>query len=242
MNLPAELVMEEVGVEQPWQALVLRASFPLEPVAKQAIARFLTALTDLLEAERADLRREVFLHAWKLEDAELNSAFHQNVSRWRPSLGMGIWPNRKPPGGWTESSFMDAAATKMTGEEPELPAYKLFHLGGEPKHTREAAELVFGIGATTQMFTRESFAELQSKGKAEYLPAIVDSIYTHADFYLPLLDRSSLLTARSPGELDTLMCGVEVYIRESPEDGGVLLLSRVPLTPLLERIRLTEAK
>ncbi len=236
-----KLVAEELETAKPWQALLLRASFPLESEAKLTLTHFLDELTRLLLAERHDLRREVFLHAWKLEDEELNSLFHQNLSRWKPSLGLGIWPDRKGPSTWTEASFMDASATKMTGEQPELPAYKFFHLGGEPQHTLQAANLIFGLGATTQMFTRDSFDALQKKGKKVYLPAITSQIYKHADFYLPLLDQRSIAFARRPGYLDELMCGVDVYIRESPEDEGVLILSRIPLTPLMEQIREAES-
>jgi hypothetical protein len=42
-------------------------------------------------------------------------------------------------------------------------------------------------------------------------------------------------------QVDQWMCGALVYLRESEEDGGLLLLSRQELTPVFKKLELSFA-
>ncbi|AEU38911.1 hypothetical protein [Granulicella mallensis] len=64
-----------------------------------------------------------------------------------------------------------------------------------------------------------------------YLPEITDPGFGRADFVFPLLDCRILASARSAELINQWLCSIDLYIRESPEDKGILLLSRIPLDP-----------
>jgi hypothetical protein len=55
---------------------------------------------------------------------------------------------------------------------------------------------------------------------------------------VPLLENASLVEPISQPMLDAIQ-GITLYIRESPEDGGVLLLSTEPLRGTLEALGCT---
>lgn len=214
-------------IAPPWEQYFLPCSFPLGLTQRTPILLLLEQLANLLNAD--GLLREVLLHSWKLAGSPAGATLQQNLTTWLPALGMGIWPDRQPPSPLTQERFMDLAAGSILGEEPELTVCRLLRLTGTAQARKAAFAALFGTGATTQMFSSQSFEAVQKAGEQVYLPTITAPIYTHERFYLPLLDRRSVNRAKTAAELGRWLCDVEVYVRESAEDQGVLILSRRPL-------------
>jgi hypothetical protein len=226
--------VQPVSVPAPWNACLLPAVFPVQQPLRAALSGFIEQLTLLLEDE-SPLQRHVFLHCWKLSEHEVGRLLQENLQLWQPRLGMGLFPNRQPPTTLTQEAFMDANADRIQQKAVELPAYRMAYLDADAGERRRAAVLQFGAGALTQMFSDGSFAEMQEAGRRTYLPTITAPVYTHERFYLPLLDRSALSTSPSPERFESWMGRIHFYVRESAEDGGVLIVSRLPLQPLLDR-------
>ncbi len=221
---------------QPWEGYLIPTAFPI-------IEPHLTPLKTLLghivqSCRQSDLQRDVFLHSWKLHEGATGRLLHDHLQAWSPRLGMGVWPDREPPQPLTQERFMDMSAGGLQREELSLPAYRLLHLEGETDATTSAISMVFGGAALTLIFSQEGFAELRAAGKAIFLPTITAPIYTHERFYMPLLDRRSMASARSVQQLATWLCKAELYLRESAEDAGILLVSRRPLKRLLDEAAL----
>jgi hypothetical protein len=59
------------------------------------------------------------------------------------------------------------------------------------------------------------------------LPSIQEDGLRAFPLYVPLLTAASL--THSPEQLNTWLGPVDVYLRESPQDKGLLVLSRAPL-------------
>jgi hypothetical protein len=81
--------------------------------------------------------------------------------------------------------------------------------------------------------TRDDGATFLERATSLLLPQLTDRTFTGYPFYVPLLEFGSLARATSD-QLETWLCGASLYIRESFEDTGILIVSREPLAPLLE--------
>ena len=95
-----------------------------------------------------------------------------------------------------------------------------------------------GFGAQIEFFSRQPLWSILARSKQGYLPTIQERHFRKSEIYLPLLDRKSIVAAKSREQLDAWMCGIEIYLRESAEDRGILLLSLLPLNTILGNSRL----
>jgi hypothetical protein len=87
-----------------------------------------------------------------------------------------------------------------------------------------------------QVMIHEDGEKWLQKTQAVLLPPIREKAFRTFPFYVPLLERKSLEHAQ-PGQLEAWLGGAASYIRESTEDSAILLASKEPLTPLIERLR-----
>ncbi len=178
------------------------------------------------------------LQFWKLSAQSGSGILAENVQEWTPEYGLGIWPGRRSPQAWNETLMMDAAAALFRGNEPELPAYRLLRLKASPDDLDDVVEELRGLGVLLQAFSIQTTKVLDTSLKETYLPQVTEPSFRRADFFAPLLDCKVLAGARSAQDIDRWMGGIDLYIRESGEDEGVLVLSRFPLSSFLgEQIR-----
>ena len=215
-----------------WQACLLPVSLQEGEYARSGARRLVDGLGAEAESKQG-WAREVWLHTWKLHVENRAALLEPHLAAWKPQLGLGIWPYRQPPTTWNEESFMDAAGAEMLNEEPDLPSYRLMRLRGSADDRKNAAALLAGAGAVTQVFISAGFDVLERQGRAAFLPLIRDAVHTHERFYLPLLDSKSL-NACTAIDLDQWLSTAMLYMRESAEDGGVLVLFKGSLKLLLE--------
>lgn len=220
----------------PWQAALLPVTgFPLPEFPLEQIGTFLRALDEVLVEQRG-LRHEVLFQVWKLAPRTGADVISENVAEWSPDLGLGIWPDRRPPQSWTEELMVDAAAAVFRGDEPELPSYRLLRLAASEQKRIEAAGKMRGFGVQIEIFSNDTIAAIQQQAKSVFLPAIKERRFAREGFYLPLLDRRSIAAAGSADRLDEWLCGIDVYVRESAEDKGVLILSRLSIDALIGQV------
>ncbi len=222
-----------------WQAAVLPVpEFPLPLAYAAALERFSEALGEVLRGPYR-LKQQLFLQVWKLGPETGAPDVSANRRAWRPQLGLGVWPNRLPPGGWTEERMVDAAAAIYRGDEPELPSHRLLRLCASPADTVDAARTMRRFGVLLEMFCPGESTETDARAREMFLPRIKASRFLQEEFYAPLLDRGSLLSAGPTEEIGAMLCGADVYLRDSAEDKGVLIVSRFPLLSLFEQVRRT---
>ncbi len=231
---PAAIAIEQLAAPPAWGAWLLpTGGFPDLTVDRERRSRLLHSLASLVCA-RARLKPQVVLQLWKLAGSPAEQPLNDNVHAWWPTLGLGIWPDREPPRGWNQELLSDAAAALFRQDEIALPSHKLLRLGADEHAQIDIARQLRGSGTVLETFCADSFDDLAHRARERFLPTITEKRFRRARFYLPVLDRATIAAAHHAEQLDDWLCGIEMYIRESAEDKGVLIVARQDLTVLLE--------
>jgi hypothetical protein len=201
-----------------------------EAYRRQA-GQVLQRIDDHLLAQES-VHLEVFLHVWKMAESPIPDLYREHVRLWLPQLGLGIWPDRPAPAPWTQESFMDAGAHLLKGEEVPMSAYKLLRMTGEPSARHAASTQLLGSGCSTRFWGNATFETMDLLGRELYLPSIRSQAYRNAEFYVSLLSTAAVLQASS-ADIERWMCGMDVYVQDSAECGGLLIVSSGKHTNML---------
>lgn len=232
----SRLRWRDVDVRGAWQcALLPIVEYPLQGERAEVVRRFCKVL-GLLLTDKYQMEQQVLLQTWKLKPDTGLTELHARRREWRTELGLGIWPNRQPPQSWSEERMVDAAADVFAGAEPELPAHPLLRIRARRDDSLAAAELMHGYGVAIEIFSRLPVDQLDADYRELLLPRITLRRFQHQQFYSPMLDRTGFLQVWPDKDGHDVLAGAEVYLRDSAEDGGLLLLSRMPLQDLLEEV------
>lgn len=227
-----KVTLEALEPRGAWQAFLMPTlGFPVAPAERLTLLAFATPLMQSLH--RSNYDHTVFLQAWKLGKDTGSSLIADHNRDWRPQVGLGMWPDRPAPTSWTEELMMDASAAVIRGDEPELPWHPLLRLRPNVEGREAAESSLRGFGAQIDVFSTSAVDDLLRSCDTYYRPRIQGDRFRDEAFYLPLLDRRSFERATA-NDLDQCMCGIDFYLRESPEDRAVFVLSRLPLRQILE--------
>jgi hypothetical protein len=202
------------------------------PVPENELARLRIFLRKLSTAilRTSGLTLDVFIQVARLHIGDGSYRFASHGGEWMPEIGLGVWPDREPPRLWTTNDFMDLGPD----ERPKRLMYQVFRVSTSVESRENARDVMLGLGCVLQILTADDTPALLRKAKETLLPPIKDRSFRAFPYYVPLLDRNSFLAAKSSEDLERWLCGISVYIRESFEDNGLLILSREPLEPILE--------
>lgn len=215
-----------------WEYYVLPVSdFPAPEDEIAPLRRFMIKLCSSLE-EQFEVRPEIFFQYTQLELGDAAARLSAHGREWMPKVGLGVWPDRPAPCMYKPEDITSLGI----GERPRRIMYQLFQVttGLEARH--QALEVMLGTGATLQMMSREPADVMIEHGRRCFLTNITDPSYTAFEYYLPLLEARTIASASGSGEITDWCCGAMFYIRESPEDKGILIASATPLAPVLERL------
>jgi len=191
------------------------------------LADFLDRFTEAAAGEFG-LWTEVFLQGNHLHKGDSAAVLSSHGREWIPLTGLGVWPDREPPRllNWKDLVF------KLPGMAPRTLMYNLYRISTGDTARRQARGLMAGRGLVLQVMGPGSPEQFFDKGREVLLPPIQEPTFRSFPYYVPLLERK---TAGQAG-LEQWLCGAVVYLRESPEDDGVVIVSRRPLAGVLEKI------
>ena len=114
----------------------------------------------------------------------------------------------------------------LAREEQPLASHPVAHVSAGAPAGEHAIRTPFGTEITVQMlFGSDNRTRWPGISRDLFVPGITDAAFQRERFYLPLLD-AALIQEATGEQLDSWLCGAQVYIRESGEDRAVLLLSR----------------
>jgi hypothetical protein len=181
----------------------------------------------LLQSASAGKQIEVFLQDEYLANGK--QEFDRHGSQWFPEAGLGIWPDRPPPRLWKTTDLFRMAR----GEKIPLK-YSLYHISAANGAPMQAVEKMTGTGMVVAVVHSGSTKELLNYYKATYLPSIEEPNLRISRFFAPLLDRKSLEN-RKIEEISRWLGNASLYLRESPEDRGVIIIADHDLGPLLKQ-------
>jgi len=230
------LQLRVVRAEAPYEAVFLKSKFPTPPedlpLVSGIVARIIGAACQVRK-----MNLEAFVQCVPLAEIQQMPRMTDHAREWQPIAGLGIWQDREPP-----TSLRLADLVKLLpGQRPRIDKYKLCRISASGKAREQAWTGLLGTGAVLVILTSDDTAAFLKKTKDALLPPIRDESFRHSSFYVPLVECKSFDSAR-PEQLESWFCGASLYVRESTEDGGLLIASREPLRPILESLgaRLTD--
>ncbi len=216
-------LIEIINAQPPWAAFLVRtAKYPLSDPAKSASRTFAAAL--LAQATGGKLPRAVLLQYEYLANGK--TEFNAHLQQWGPSGGLGVWPDREAPRLWKTTDIFRMAR----GERVPLN-YRLFRLTGNGAEA-DAFDRLMGTGMVVSLVPAVPVPNLLDYYKGLLLPGIQEPSLRVFPFYAPLLDAKSV-KGRTAAELSKWLGQVRMYLRESPQDEALLVVSDLPVEPLL---------
>ena len=221
-QIEERICLREIPAQTGWTAAVLEATYPVAAEAVQAYAAMVGELLQRLPAFRVPRPGELFLQFDRCRPEEEVLVLRENARSWQPEIGLGVWLDREPPTTWSEEEFIAAAPGTL---RPLM--YRLFRLQRDPAVQASAWRRLLGSGVLVRVATVEPDVFLA--GATDFLqPKIADTSLTGFPFYAPLLTAEALSRPDPMFDagFDVSLPGVEAYLRESEEDGGLLIVSR----------------
>ena len=201
--------------------------FPIKPEPRARLREALQAAVDALRG-----RRPLALSTWLLMDSLHKDGAVRELSRhgreWMPEFGLGLWPDREPPRMYRDSDFLDLEF----GQELNTMMHTVVQIGGQEEAARGAWETMFGRGSTVVTLATGGAEAMLEATREALVREITDESFQSFGFYFPLIGRAALVEALAGqkagrgGLLDAWLGPVDVYVRESEEDGSVLVVSR----------------
>jgi len=234
MNVITEkrIVLRAVKAAAPWEAYLLPVSgFGIPEEELIPVKAFLQQLTATL-LQDGSLSLEVFIQLMQLHWGGGPERLAAHGREWLPMLGLGVWPDREPPRFWTMEDFKNVTP----GEKPRTLMDQIFRISTTIEARLDACSVLLGLGTIVQMMTVDSSDVFLERARSVLLSPITDPSYTCFPFYLPLLEAKSI-ASHSAEEIETWLCGASVYVRESKQDNGILIVSRDPLRGILNELR-----
>jgi len=226
-----ELSAKLMPLATPFELIYLPVSaFPLAEPESRLIGRFLDQFISKAAA-RWRLNSEVFLQLEQLHGGDCRLRYAKHAREWMPEIGIGVWPDREPPAVWSREELLQL----NVGERPRPLMYQVFWVSGPSSAKESARNVMLDIGPVLQIMTVDDSDALLRRCTELFRPRITDLSLACYPFYVPLLERKTLAAA-DVAQLTEWLCGATIYIRQSIEDQGVLILSKEPLQPLLEEL------
>lgn len=202
----------------------------LRPDSYDPARRFLQELVSWYTT-RLGCHYESFLHIDKSIDMDATRIFSRHAGHWIPETGLGVWPNRPAPRMWKLEDLgeLDPAS----GMPPLLNS--LFRVTAAANTRLEAMTTMTGTGSPLQLVSRAEGKVLLHDLKEVFLGFIEDRIFRIFPWYVPLMDKAALVEPIAP-LVQSAMRNISLYVRESAEDGGILILSAEPLADVLQHL------
>jgi hypothetical protein len=195
----------------------------LRPDSYDPARAFLEGLVSHFTA-RLGCHHESFIQVSKGRDPEAMRLFSTNAPKWIPETGLGVWPHRPAPRMMT----MEDMADIESAESASMTLYSAFRVTTNGNARLDAMTRMTGTGCGLQLVSNIESAVLLRNMKDIFLGFIKDRVFRIFPWYVPLIEKA-VFTEPIEQLAVNAMQGVSLYIRESPEDGGILILSAEPL-------------
>lgn len=215
-------VLRELDAPAGWTALLLEQHLPATgeelPAYRKAVGDL---LADLPGTNTASPEEVLLLFECCRPDMEAVT-LRENARTWMPEFGVGIWIDQPPPMKWTRDEFKEAAPGTL---RPVVE--RVLRIRKSPVMQKAAWNRLLGSGAAIWL-KEAGVDDILEQAAEELRPTIRDISLTSFPFYLPLLRASTLTkpSSASAGQWERIMPGVDLYLRESVEDCGLLVALR----------------
>jgi hypothetical protein len=210
--------LRQLPAPEGWCACLVEGKYPVAGERAQAYRSRVQSLLDSSELFAPPRRQQVLLQFDRLRPGEDVALLRCNARLWLPDIGLGVWPHREPPRLWSPEEFIE---TPMARLRPIM--HRLLRMDPDPVATRSAWETMLGLGIIR--IASHDLDGFYQQAMDWCLARMEEPAFQAFPFYVPLLEARAL-TELSPADLLQWMGGADAYVRESSEDGGLLLLLR----------------
>jgi hypothetical protein len=225
------LQVKEILPRRTWGVYLLPVSgFPVPAAELLSTRQLLTRVIQDINKDQA-LESEIFLQSAQVRLQDGSTRLSDHAGEWKPKLCLGVWPDRPGPTRWTREE-LEALAV---GEEPRRMMYTILYLSGPARARESACDVMLGLGAIVRIMRTAGNDSYHAKIKEVLKPIVQQKPFSNFPNFMPLFDCKSM-SGFSPDQLDKWLCGAAVYIRESPEDNGIMIASSKPLDATFERL------
>jgi hypothetical protein len=222
----AAIHMQAVSVPRPYYAVEIKVgSYALGSDISPRVSTLLVSLVATASAGR--MTEEVFLQSEYVKNGR--SQLDSHIREWMPESGLGVWPDRAPPELWKLSDIFRMAL----GESVPL-MNRVDRVTAGAKANEEALQEMLPSGMVMTIVHSGSTDDLLRHYKDAFLPRIKEPNLRIFPFYVPLLDLNSLRNCNG-AQLGEWLGGAHLYLRESPADHAVLIISSQDPNSLLTR-------
>ena len=212
-------------LDGPWSGFVLAQAYPVRP-DPSPYRSIVEAILRLLPESRPPFVPEAFLQMRRL-DFRNDIPAVQEHSDILGDYGLGYFPHLPPPTRWKKEDFLDL----FPPQKLRPMAHDIMQVDGGPDAVGIVRDRFLGSGAFAQVFCDRANT-FYAKATALFKPQITDKLIRTFPYLAPMLVRRAVENA-TPDELEAWTCGASLYLRESEEDNGLLVLRRGEVDPLL---------
>ncbi len=219
-----QFIMREIKAPAGWTAGVLEIEYPAELEVQRRYAAVVEELLLRLPMFERATAGEVLLQFDRCAPDREIPILQENARSWQPEIGLGVWLDREPPTLWSKEEFLAAAPGTL---RPVM--YRVFRIQSDPVEQAAAWQRLLGSGVLMRIVATRPNACVE--GATEYLqPRIHEPSLTSFPFFVPLLTEAALKEPHwiYAGGPEAWLPEMDGYIRESAEDGGLLILARQP--------------
>lgn len=209
------------------------SSLPLREGERSTLRAIVHRLEERVRlASKLPLTHEVYLQMTQIERPVGPLLLSKNSSRWLPSPGVGVWPDKEPPRSITARDL----EVLIPGEKMAEFSHQVLRLNTLDDRMRtEAIETLLGTGPIIFMLIPEEWTAARQCISTWLEKRITEEPFRGHPFYMPLLDGDSL-KALSSSQLSTCLDGVIFYLREDVAEQAILIISQVSLAVLFEDV------
>lgn len=226
-DVEVKALLETPGVEA---YFIPVSAFPPPENELLRLRIFVRSLTAAIAAEWK-LSSEVFLQFNQFHLADAGSRLRDHAREWRPALGLAADPQGPAPTIWSKEEFEQLDP----GQKLRPLCHKVFRITAASEVRRGARDLMLDVGAVLEFMVPEGSDKFLDNSQRLILPQIKERVFQGFPFHVPRLGKKNL-TAETAGQISAWLCGAEVYLAETVEDGGLVLISLRPLRPFLARL------
>jgi|GEM_PF-2313536 len=217
------VTLEKRGSSALGECYLLPAPLGLRPDSYDAMRRFLADLIYPFIRDRGCVH-ESYVALNQTKKRETNELFQDHARKWLPETVLGVWTHLPPPRMMTAENLIE-----MDPRSPEgMRVHSLFRVTTGADACMDAVTTMAGTGTGIQIVSTLEAEKLLQNWRDLFLDFIKERIFRIFPWYIPLLRLKSL--EEPIADLTTqALANIVLYIRESPEDGGLLILSHEPL-------------
>ena len=219
----------KVETREPYEGHLIRVSgFPLPDAELQPLDRFLERFC-AAAANRWKVSSEVFIQLEQLYGPAARPTFSSHGREWMPETGLGVWVDRDPPKKWT----LEEVQLLAPGDKLRAIMFQVFRVSNPQPARNAARSTMLRHGSILEILTTES--AYLAKASPIFKDGIVDRSFTCFPFYVGLMEGKTIQNATME-QMHRWFQGMTMYIRQSAEDKGILIVSARPLEALFTEL------